>query len=194
MPEVVLTGLMARWQDLILSRLEERILQPAPQSTAGFYKAKPGKVDALRTHAQRLKDSLQGTSLPTDKDAALARADWLELTEEATSLELRVPSVNHGIQDSAEWASATFAACNGIISQCRQASAKGRFSKIKRHVNSRFTDYLSSLDGTGKLSNFLRRAGHDGSRRITHQQAYTERGASTHNDDIHAVLQQVFRD
>jgi hypothetical protein len=61
-------------------------------------------------------------------------------------------------------------------------------------VNSRFTDYLSSLDGTGKLSNFLRRAGHDSSRRITHQQAYTERGASTlKHDDIHAVLQQVFR-
>ena len=118
----------------------------------------------------------------------------MELSEEATSMELRVPPVNHGIQDSAEWASATFAACNGIISQCRQASAKGRFSKIKRLVNSRFTDYLSSLDGTGKLSNFLRRAGHDGSRRITHQQAYTERGASTHKDDIHAVLQQVFRD
>jgi hypothetical protein len=116
-PESVLTGLMARWQDLILSRLEERILQPAPQSTAGFYKAKPGKVDALRTHAQRLKASLRGTSLPTDKDAALARADWLELAEEATSLELRVPPVNHGIQDSAEWASATFAACNHFTMQ-----------------------------------------------------------------------------
>ena len=88
-----------------------------------------------------------------------AKADISQVMTDLESSDIAVPSALTPPQDemyAAIWSAQDFVACNSVISQCRQAKARDHFGKIKGHAKSRFADYLRSLDGTGKLSSFLR--------------------------------------
>ena len=192
-----LTDLLGRWNETILSRLKERKLQPAKQNTRHMQKASTTPLDDLRISAQRIKASLRAGTPNSAGCLVSAKADIMQLLVDLESSDIAVPSAltpSQDEMDATRWAAQAFVACNSVISQCRQAKARDHFGKIKGHVKSRFADYLRSLDGTGKLSAFLGRAGHDGSMRVTHLQARTAQGASTNPEDIHKELQETFRD
>jgi hypothetical protein len=137
-------------------------------------KASTTPLDDLRISAQRIKASLRA-GVPNSAGCLVsAKADISQLLADLESSDIAVPTAltpSQDVMDATIWSAQAFVACNSVISQCRQAKARDHFGKVKGHVKSRFADYLRSLDGTGKISSFLGRAGHDGSMRVTHLQA-----------------------